>query len=191
MKPRRFWVIAVAAVVLSACATPGSKRTTPSSERVDLTVAYRRPNAGMGGAPVPGIIQLPPGKGPGFVALSAISSVLVPYRAQIVSPDLVTLGDNDNDVVWSTDVGYIPPELLLRYNASNPPRVLQDAVFGIAFSGHVRFADNKMKYGISAKLNQRGGGQAWTSVPDQDFDGAFFVRDMVGRLNEALGHAAP
>lgn len=176
----------VALLILTGCTAPAVQG--PAS---DLALEYRLNAAGVGGTPVPGVVNVPQGQAATFVAMVAVQRSLEPYRAAIAQPDLLSLNDAVKDVAWSSDTGYIPPELLTQYNARNPPRALRGRVFGIRFEGRVLLVESEMRYRIGAKVMQRGGGEAWQPLGEQDFDGGFFVADLVSRVRSNLTQPAP
>jgi hypothetical protein len=177
--------VALVAMTLAACAN-APLAPVDSSLGHDLVVQYRVATMGMGGTPIPGVVMLTRERPPSFMAMVAVEQSLNAYRCAIATPDLLSLTEAVTDVSWTSDTGYIPVDLLNLYNAKNPPRPLQGQIYGVKFTGRVRLVDSEMRYRIGATVMQRGGGQDWRAVPDQEFDGGFFVTDLIGRVRRAL-----
>jgi hypothetical protein len=178
---------AIAAVVLSAC---GLIDRLPDPDP-DLVVLYRSEGAGLGGGTDFSIVVVPTGKSAAFYMLASISTALDRFKAHVVEPDPLKLGTVADDVSWRSDVGLVPKPLIKLYNGSSPPRRLADAVFGVSFNGRYVLRDNKCEFWISARLWERGAGEAWKRINDQEFDGRFFVKLLVSDVNGLLFPARP
>ncbi len=171
-----------AAIALSAC---GSIDRQPGA-LPDLVVPYRSEGAGLGGGPVIGTAVVPAGKSAAFHMLASISTALERFRASVIEPDPLKLDAVADEVSWRSDVGLVPVGLIDLYNGSLPPRRLANAVFGVSFNGRYVLRDNECRFWISAHLWERGGGQGWSRINDQDFDGRFFVKYLVSDVNASL-----
>lgn len=154
----------------------------PAGAPVELVVTYRHAGAGFGGTGVSDVAIVPSGRHPTYFAMLGLQKAMARFKAQLQSPDLLKLTDNDRDLSWQSDIGLLNAEQLATYNTSPTRPTLSQRLFGVRFSGRLVVVGNDLRFQVSAQMSSRGAGENWTLMPETAYDGAYFASILVQEL---------
>jgi hypothetical protein len=190
MKVKTVVVLACSVSLAAACGTPGGRPTgagSLTSRAVTLAVPYRSAGAGFGGSGSSDVAVVPSGKHATYLAALCLQGALEKFNAQLRVPAVLELKESDTDIAWRSDIGPLTAKQMSSYNESSgthPPLI--NRLFGVQFAGRLRIVDNELRFSIEARLSGRGAGESWRELPETDYEGAFFSRQLAATLKENL-----
>lgn len=179
----------VIVLALAGCAAAPGPGSCPDCT---WSTYYRFTGAGVGGASNADEVILPASAlaAPRRFALKTLGDCLQPFGVTIVQPSLLDITDGEGALAWTSDTGYLSSDFVDRYNATQPPRPLRDAAYGVLFKGRIVVHSGTLLYEISAHLYRKGAADPWAAMADDQFDGAFFTRAVMLELRTRLAAAA-